>query len=149
MTGAFGLETPQDLLRKLQRELDRLRASPDDQDVAFNFFVTAEQMPDWLYPGNTNKKTREAIRNSEHLLQVVSHLASSSKHFDKLSAHHKSVERSGAFGAFFGGAFFGGGFFGGSRLLIIFKGDAAVTFGPSRPALQVAEDVVAYWKTRC
>jgi hypothetical protein len=147
--GAFGLETPQDLLGKLRREFDKLRANPNDQDSAFNFFVTAEQMLDWLYPGNPNKNTREALRNAELLLQVVSHLASKSKHFDQLAAHHRSVGISGSVGPFFGGSFFGGGFFGSSRQLIHFKGQAARTFGESMLAVELAERVLVFWEAKC
>jgi hypothetical protein len=149
MPGAFGLETPKDLLGKLERDFDKLRLSPNDKDLAFNFFVTAEQMLDWIHPGSANKRTREDLRNAEPLLQVVSHLANSSKHFDNLAKHHQSVEKSGSFGAFFGGAFFGGGFQVGDSLLILLKGDAANAFGPSRPALDIAERVLAYWRSRC
>src|SRR5262245_61541692 len=149
MPGAFGLETPKDLLGKLGRELDKLRASPDDHDAAFNFFVTAEHMLDWLYPGNGNKATRERMRNEEPLLKAVSHLASSSKHFDQLAKHHQSVEMSGPVGPFFGGRFFGGGFFGGDKQSITFRGEAAKSYGQSEPALELAEEVFAFWKARC
>jgi len=37
MGGIFDLADPKDLLAKLGRELDRLRADPDDVDHAFNF----------------------------------------------------------------------------------------------------------------
>ena len=144
--GAFGLETPQDLLGKLRREFERLRANPNDQDSAFNFFVTAEQMLDWVYPGNPNKNAREALRNAELLLQVVSHLASKSKHYDQLARHHRSVDSSGSVGPFFGGKFFGGGFFGSSRQMIQFKGQAAKTFGESMPAVELAQRVLSFWE---
>jgi hypothetical protein len=147
--GAFGLETPQDLLGKLRREMERLRANHNDKDSAFNFCVTAEQMLDWIHPGSGNKSVREALRTSEPLLQAVSHLASSSKHFDQLSKHHQSVDKSGSFGAFFGGSFFGGGFFGTNRLLIEFKGDAVNTFGKSMSAVEFAEKVLTFWEAKC
>ena len=72
MAGSFDLSTPRQLLAKLSRELDRLRTAPNDVDHAFNFFVTAEHMLDWLHPGNKGKARREAIRKGEVMLQVVS-----------------------------------------------------------------------------
>lgn len=51
------------------------------------------------------------------------------------------------FGEFFGGAFFGGKFFG--ELSVKFKPGAARHFGPSLPALKLAERVFAYWKVHC
>ncbi len=95
MAGAFDLTTPRELLAKLGRELERLRAAPNDIDNAFNFFVTAEHLPDWLHPGNQGKARRKAIRDSELVLQVVSHLASGAKHFDHLNEHHQTAARSG------------------------------------------------------
>jgi hypothetical protein len=67
MVGAFDLSTPRPLLAKLSRELDRLQAAPNDVDHAFNFFVTAEHMLDWLHPGHSGKAKarREDIRKSE------------------------------------------------------------------------------------
>ena len=154
MPGAFGLTTPKDLLGKLERELKQLRLKPNSQDVALNFFVFAEHMLDWLHPGSGSRKIRESLRSAEPLLQVVSHLANSSKHFDQLAPHHKSVEDTGEtggyFGAsYFGASYFGSGYFGGRRLLIKFRGDAANHFGESLPVLDVAEKVYAFWEARC
>ena len=56
--GVFGLKTPADLLQKMARELARLRDDPDNVDHAFNFFVTAEHMLDWLFPGEEHRATR-------------------------------------------------------------------------------------------
>jgi hypothetical protein len=58
MPGVFELRSPADLLAKLGRELERLRTAPNDVDHAFNFFVTAEHMLDWLHPGNKGKARR-------------------------------------------------------------------------------------------
>jgi hypothetical protein len=45
----YDLKTPRDLLRKLEREHDRWKADPLNVDLAWNFFVTAEHLPDWIY----------------------------------------------------------------------------------------------------
>jgi hypothetical protein len=64
MIGIFDLIEPRHLFEKLGRELERLRSKPDDVDHAFNFFTTAEHMPDWLHPGYTKeaKSQRETKR---------------------------------------------------------------------------------------
>ncbi len=49
--GFFEIKTPQDLLDKLKREYMHLQKSTLNQDIAFNFFITAEHISDWLYPG--------------------------------------------------------------------------------------------------
>ena len=147
MAGTFDLRTPHDLLAKLERELQRLRTSPNDKDAAINFFIAAESMLDWKNPGGPSSGIRKSVRDSEPLLQVVWDLASRSKHFDQLHPGHQSVDDSGTFGEFFGGDFFGGKFFG--VLSVKFKGDAAKHLGTSLPALDLAEKVFAYWKGHC
>ena len=150
MPGAFGLTTPSDLLNKLERELARLRETPHDVDIAFNFFVTAEQLPDWIHPGREGKTQREAVRAADVLLQVTSHLASGAKHFDSLSSHHRSVTWSGRGGGWFGSRFFAsrifsGRYFGRTTLLLTLDGPAAVELGTSITAIDLAERVYAYW----
>jgi hypothetical protein len=140
MGGIFDLADPKDLLAKLGRELDRLRADPDDVDHAFNFFTTAEHMLDWLYPGNAGDSQRKHLRSSEPILATVSHLASGAKHFDKLSSHHKSVH-----GTKREGGFWAKGFWAEPRLTISLSGAAANDLGATITAFALAEKVYAYW----
>ena len=44
----FQLVTPAHLFEKMERDLEALNASSSDSMLAFNFFVTAENLPDWL-----------------------------------------------------------------------------------------------------
>ena len=83
------LRVPRDLVRKLEYDLERVRKSPQDQYAAFDFFVTAEHIVDWIHPND--KKAREAVRSSLPLLRITSHLANGIKHFEAKSKHHKSV----------------------------------------------------------
>ncbi len=66
---------------------------PYAQYAAFDFFVTAEHMIDWLYPGYPNNGRRKDLRNSEPLLLICSHIANGSKHFQASAGHHNSVEK--------------------------------------------------------
>ena len=143
MAGAFDLQTSQDWLERLERELQRFRTAPNDRDAAINFFVAAESMLDWKNPGDQNASTRKNIRDSEPLLRVVWDLASLSKHL-QVRPQHDSVAASGIFGEFFGDAFFGGQLFG--ALSVKLKGPAAAQYGSSVSAVKLAERVVAYWK---
>ena len=153
MAGAFGLSAPEDLLAKLRRELERLRDAPNDHDAAINFFVTAEHMLDWLMPGTAGRPKREQLRNSEPLLQVVSHLASGAKHHSQLLSHHQAVSQSGETGGYFAAAYFspryfGSSYFGGRTLSVTLTGNAAQTLGPSLSAVALAEQVYSYWQAR-
>jgi len=77
--GHFTLRTAEDLFRKLERDFELIRARPLDSDVCFNFFVTAEHLPEWHFKGDSKKAA--AHRNSKALLRVCSHLANGAKHF--------------------------------------------------------------------
>src|SRR5438105_3089567 len=87
--GLFELQTPADLVKKLQHDLERMANSPQDQYAAFDFFVTAEHILDWIHPDN--KAARESLRSSSPLLRITSHLANGGKHFQAKAAHHQSV----------------------------------------------------------
>lgn len=147
--GAFGLSTPTDLLAKLRHDYEILARRPNDAYAAFNFFVTAEHLVDWIHP--IDKSSRNTLR-SDPLLAVVSHLANGAKHFGPLSAHHVSVKSSGQTGGFFPAKYFGPRFFsgifgGGRRLSVTLDGPAAAAFGPTLTAIDLATKVLAYWET--
>src|SRR6266498_4883509 len=123
--GIFNLTRPSDLLQKLGRELRRLQEAPDNVDHAFNFFVTAEHLVDWLYPGDEShrKRKRKSTRQSKPILQVVSHIANGAKHFDRLKMHHQSVARTTRQGSYFAdrhwaSGHFAKGHFGGATLIV-------------------------------
>ena len=84
------LQTCADLLRKTQYDLDRMSGRMDDEYAAFDFFVTAEHLVDWYLPND--EKAQNQLRQSETLLQVVSHIASGAKHFRATKRQHTSVE---------------------------------------------------------
>jgi hypothetical protein len=48
MAGFFRLEGPADLLEKLEHDFERLRSDPVDTYAAFDFFVTATHMHEWI-----------------------------------------------------------------------------------------------------
>jgi hypothetical protein len=75
--GFFDLQTPADLLRKLEREYTRLQQDPEDVDHAYNFFATAENMPEWV----KNKAFKRVIQQQETILTMCNELATGAKHF--------------------------------------------------------------------
>lgn len=79
----FELKTPLQLFQKMQSDLAALQASGPDARIAFNFFVTAEHLPDWL-------GQRQEVRKHA-LLRVVSHLANGAKHFIIDRKRHSAV----------------------------------------------------------
>jgi hypothetical protein len=89
--GAFQLSRPIDLYDKLERELLKIHADPLDTDAAFNFFITAWHLLDWVLPGDDNKERRDQLRASTPILSVVSSLANGAKHL-VVRAHVDSVK---------------------------------------------------------
>jgi hypothetical protein len=84
MRGFSTLTKAEDLLRKLEREYARLQADPTDVDCAWNFFVTAEHLPDWLSEGKDRLPTGEKLgdfKRDNQLIRICSHLANGGKHF--------------------------------------------------------------------
>ena len=146
--GFFELRTARDLLEKLRRDLERLRAAPLDTDAAFNFFVTAEHLLDWVYPKKAGTAQRTAERKASSLLQVCSHLANGAKHFETEAKQHKSVDQTVKRSGFFPAGMFPPGFlpmFPDAQLVVKLKGGAAKALGSSVPALTLAEQVLKYW----
>jgi hypothetical protein len=124
---------------------------PLKPDAAFNFFVTAEHMLDWVYPKRHNQAKRKAEKQRSVLLQICSHLANGAKHFEVEDPQHKSVESTETAGGYFPPSFYPPGFFpnahfGAGRTLVVrLKGAAAAQFGPTVGAPDLAEQVMAYW----
>src|SRR4051812_18185088 len=87
------LNTPADLLGKLRHDFERVHENTHDAYAAFDFFVTAEHLPEWC--GDPT------IKRKEPLLRIVSHLANGAKHFRATDSKHNSVSgvglRHGAF----------------------------------------------------
>lgn len=73
--GFATLQTAGDLLRKVRHDYQRLRSAPEDAYAAFDFFVSAYHMLDWLHPNDAS--ARKAEEKGNLLLQVCSHIATS------------------------------------------------------------------------
>lgn len=91
--GFFELERPEQLVKKLRYDLDRMRYDvPVDQYAALDFFMTAENITHWLYPGDgEDQERRKALVNSHHLLGITSHIANGAKHFRATRVWHDFV----------------------------------------------------------
>jgi hypothetical protein len=134
----------------LHRDLERLKADPMSADAAFNFFVTALHMLDWIYPKRSNNAKREAAEKASVLLQVCSHLGNGAKHFEVEAQKHKSVSSTSESGSWFGPNWFGPNWFGPNwfgedKLIVHLSGDAATQLGQTIGAIDLAEKVLEYW----
>jgi hypothetical protein len=142
--GFSAMKSAADLRDKLRRDYARLAAHPGDADLAFNFFVTADHMVDWLYPDDPGRRTEA---REVPLLAVCAQLANGTKHFRVTDRRHRSASgarRTVGYFANYMGTYFGW-YFGGGRLAVDLQGVAADTFGPQVGAGDLARAVLAYW----
>ncbi|MCI0400843.1 MAG: hypothetical protein L0Z68_06035 [Gammaproteobacteria bacterium] len=142
--GFGSLKSPIDLLQKIRHDFERLRDAPEDVYAAFDFFVSAYHVLDWLHPNDEAGKKAEEVNYP--LLQVCSHLANGAKHFEATAKQHTSVHdvvsEAGAYqrGAFQSSAFQVGGLF------VRLDGQAASLFGAKIEAIAFAQKVLAHWE---
>ena len=142
------LQQPADLVAKLAHDFERIRAAPEDTYAAFDFFVTAEHVVDWLLPdspGINQSSARKAKRESSEQLKITSHIANGAKHFQALAKQHDSVadlkQQSGGFDprAFSPRAF--------SPEAFKMHGlNVRLENGRAVHVLTLAEDVLRYWQ---
>jgi len=142
--GFFDFTSPAGLRNKLHRDFDRLRENPVDQDVAFNFFVTAHSMIDWVY-GKRKNPSAKAAALANPLLKACSHLANGAKHFQLDNPRHNSVSRTEATdGAFDPGAFDPGAFHV-PRLIVHLDQPVSGHLGSSIDAVTLAAELIKFW----
>jgi hypothetical protein len=94
MEGFFEMITPAHLLQKLEREYEAWRQEPLNTDRAWNFFITAEHLPDWLVRTDSQSLGGLKIttfKRQTPLLRICSHLANDGKHFRPSTTQHTSV----------------------------------------------------------
>ena len=74
--GFFELQTAMDLLRKLEWDYTQLQQDSENVYLAYNFFVTAENMPEWV----KDKAFKHRIQQQKLILTLVNELATGGKH---------------------------------------------------------------------
>lgn len=151
LPGVFGLKTPQDLMKKAEHDFARFRDSPTDVYAAFDFFVTAQNVPEWKYPNDGNKSQLDKIFNDHVELRVCRHLGNAVKHLElrkskKGSNLNKQVQSTnlspGAWGVSWGESW--GNAWGRGQLLIVLDPDDpdAAVLGSTISAIDVASKAI-------
>lgn len=137
---------PRAMLAKLKHDRQRIRENNHDAYAAFDFFVTAYHILDWLHPDPSGACVRRALRDSEPLLQLADHIANGAEHFVLTNKRHQSVtsleDKSGAFSAeAFSSAF--------SANAFAFDGlHVKLTSGDLAAVPHVADASVRYWESK-
>lgn len=145
--GFFELHTPHDLLKKMQHDHSRLVENPLDTYAAFDFFVTANHLVDWVWPSATRQQLR-ANREEVPLLRICEHLADGAKHF-LLTRPHQGVDTTTKIsGAFDPQLFDPGAFDVGALTIELEPAEAAHVGAVQVSALELASKVLGYWVSR-
>jgi hypothetical protein len=141
--GFFKLRTPRDLLEKARRDLGRRRKNPLDEDAAFDFFVTARHVPDWL--AKNGGAPASDLFNQHVELRICRHIADGAKHFEATHSNHKQVDRTDAVaGGFRATAFQSSAFQTGNLWITLDPSDAAtISLGSKVEAVVMAERILA------
>nr|BAF45176.1 hypothetical protein [uncultured bacterium] len=114
-----------------------LEASGQNTDIAFNFFVTAEHLPDWL-------NQRPLVKNN-CILRVVSHIANGAKHFNLEDKRHKSVKSTEKFRVYEEGVYEPNVFY--EPPLIPFTDDESKELNTKEiDAVELGKRVLEFWK---
>jgi hypothetical protein len=143
MKGIFDLVTPADLLAKLRSDFDRLKRDPSDSYAAFDFFVTARHLPEWLYPDDEPRQ--RAVFDDEVLMRVCAHIADGSKHFEAKSKRHFSVKSTSLEGAWAQKGLFQPDMIDNGELVVELDVNAAESLGDKMDALTLATRVLDFW----
>jgi len=143
LQGLFDLRTPQDLLAKARHDFGRLKSSPLDQYAAFDFFVTARHIPEWVAGPGGDKGSALFKRYVE--LRIARHIAEGAKHFEATDTRHKQVSATTVTpGAFQAGAFQSSAFETGGLSVALDPADPDTSLlGTRIDALELARRVLA------
>ena len=138
----FELKTPGDLFAKLRADCERLQLEPADSHAAFDFFVTAWHLVDWLHPGDAGKVAREALVNRSPLLSMCRRVANGVKHFELGDPRTGGVSETAVEGPFDRTFDFS---FDRVRLVLHLDGAARDAYGETVQVSELARTIVAWW----
>ena len=148
--GIFDLRCHNDLFRKLQDDLRRVKANPENSWEAFDFFITAYHIWDWKgWGGKKAKSLREKLPQPDKtLIEVCRQLCDGSKHFEVTNLEHASVKHTKLKGSLDPTAF-DSGTSGVAYLSIRLEDDPAKQLGVSSSIRvdDLAERMVKFWET--
>jgi hypothetical protein len=151
MEGLFDLQTPEHLLHKLEWEYAQWQGDPLNTYRAWNFFVTAEHLPDWLAragPKLLQGFGIHAFKRDKPLLRICSHLASGGRHF-RPRADHTSVAATRQRLGYVKPGYVKPGYVEPSALMVdLTPNEQKVLSSPSAAieALNLAADILFFWK---
>ncbi|MEO8077062.1 MAG: hypothetical protein ABI818_12075 [Acidobacteriota bacterium] len=143
--GFGSLKTPQDQLAKVQRTLARLQGRPTDSDIASDFFINANNLVDWVYPGKPKPAARKTLEQ-EPLLELVSHIANRSKHWVVTHSVHRSFKDAETRPPVYDADVFDPAVYQTEPELVVLLKEPTAGYRDEIRVLDLAADVVAWWE---
>lgn len=137
--GIFNLNTPETLVRKLAQDYTLFEQQPFNPYLAFNFFVTAEHIPDWI--GDKDIKKKHSI------LRICSHLANGAKHFEVDPKRHQSVRKTEK-ALYCERGYLVNGFIEEPLIVHLSNGEIGEFGQPHIEAVKIAKSVLEFWLDR-
>jgi hypothetical protein len=144
LVGFLHLQTPEDLFLKLHHDYRRLQANPADSYAAFDFFVTATHIPEWLERAKRPHTAPSSLRD-QALLAICQHLGNGAKHF--VVDRHDAAQHGDVGQNTYGSARYGSSSCGvKENLLVTLSSDEAAALGTHQmAAFDLAGKVLDYW----
>jgi hypothetical protein len=150
LKGVFELRSAEQLLKKLEADLDRVIGNSLDSYAAFDFFVTAWHLVEWKHPRNSDEAARSALLRRHPVLRVCEHLAVGAKHFEPDSQRHTSVTDSARVDSWASGAWPTGVWAPGTwaaELVVHLDGTAREQLGEKVTVQRLARLVMDAWRS--
>jgi len=145
--GFFDVRDPQALFQKMQYDYSRMIAEPLNVYPAWDFFVTANHLIEWIWPSAGTAQHREE-RKWEAIPRVCEHLANGAKHFILNREHSAVAQLERVEGAFDSGAFDASGFDTDALMITLDAKEAAELGVQQIAAPALARRVLLYWGLR-
>jgi len=140
--GFIELRNVSDYWRKLNFDYAKLKENDNDIYLAFNFFVTAYHLIDWIFEGKHSKERSEL--NGKSLIKICNHIVTGIKHFEPDPKRHNSVvemekER------YVEEGFVEEGFFE-DPIIIYLNEKLKLEYGESIKVMDLAQRIMEFWK---
>jgi hypothetical protein len=147
-SGFFDLRTPVDLAKKMDLHFQQLSADPLNVYAAFDFFVAAEHLPEWLNGFGCGPGRRDPRAHA--MQKVCSHLANGAKHFAVKPGKHSAIRATTVSTPAIAGLARSGITLSGAvrrKLMILLEADEAAALGVDAiSAVTLAQMILTYWR---
>ncbi len=140
--GFIELRNVDDYWKKLNFDFENLKQDDENVYVAFNFFVTAYHLIDWIFEGQyTEERT---VLNRKPIVKLCNHVANGIKHFETKAKRHNSVDEIKK-DRYIEEGYVAEGYVE-SPIVIYLDDNMIPEFGESIKIAELAEKVMKFWK---